>query len=93
MKAVAVQAFACGICRRLRRSKAKAESCCRCRCGRAVCSRWIDRCEACGKRNAIRRAKAEVRRETVSARIVFLVDTGLSASETTAKLRRLERVR
>jgi hypothetical protein len=62
MKAVAVQAFACGVCKRLRRSKAKAESCCRCRCGRAVCSRWIDRCESCGKRNAIRRAKAEVRR-------------------------------
>ena len=62
MKAVAVQAFACCICQRLRRSKAKSESCCRCRCGRAVCSRWIERCEACGKRNAIRRAKAEVRR-------------------------------
>ena len=36
-----------------------------------------------------------VGRQTVSARIVFLVDTGLSASETTetAKPRRLERVR
>lgn len=65
MKAAAVRAFECGVCKRLRRDKAKTDACCKCRCGRPIRARWSDRCTDCGKRNAIRRAAADVRRVEV----------------------------
>ena|SRR5579864_8866713 len=61
-KSKEVRAFTCGACRRLKKTRERADKCCRCPCGANVSRQFYVRCEDCGRRNAIRAAKAAVKR-------------------------------
>lgn len=70
MKAKEVRAFKCAACQRLRSTKERAEKCCTCRCGKKTVSPHMDACMSCTRRNALRRARVDVKRakETLAVR-------------------------